>query len=118
MGPELTPQEFGEAISKALAQYDASEATRVSAQIRAEAGPERIVSEFLSLYETVITEHAATAIDREAEARAAASYLRQFALRETATELFAERVNTIPIVGRLAYRAAHRFAARERERKK
>ncbi|HVF42536.1 MAG TPA: glycosyltransferase family 4 protein, partial [Pyrinomonadaceae bacterium] len=80
MGPQLSPEEFGRGVESALALYDAAEAARVSGRVRAEAGREGLVAEFVGLYESAIAEHAETPRDDEAEARAAASYLRSLSL--------------------------------------
>lgn len=109
MGPKSTPEEFGRAIEDALARYDASDAARVSERVRAEAGRGRLVDEFVELYESVIEEHAATpARDEDAEARAAAGYLRALSLSkakeydvlyDSATFRLRERLLGMPLVG-------------------
>ena len=120
MGPQLTPEEFGRDIAVALGRYDAADAARVSERVRAEAGRERLVSEFVSLYESVIAEHAALdSRDEEAEARAAASYVRSLSLSK-GTEYEAVSNSTIyrlrgrllkvPLVGRAATALARAVA--------
>ncbi|MFL6285959.1 MAG: hypothetical protein ACJ74Q_22685, partial [Pyrinomonadaceae bacterium] len=120
MGPRSTPEEFGRAVEEALARYDANDAARVSERVRAEAGRERFVGEFVGLYESVIAEHAADpARDEEAEARAAASYLRAVSLSkgrqydtlyDSATFRLRGRLLGLPLVGGIA-RALTRVAA-------
>ncbi|HVF41916.1 MAG TPA: glycosyltransferase [Pyrinomonadaceae bacterium] len=119
MGPQLTPGEFGREVGRALALYDAAEAARVSERVRAEAGRERVVKEFVELYESVIEEHARSSRDEEAEARAASAYLRsrslskgkQYdALYDSATFRLRGRLLGLPLVGGLA-RALTRAAA-------
>ncbi len=109
MGPKSTPEEFGREIERALAQYDAGEAARVSERVRAEAGRGRLVEEFVGLYESVIAEHAADpARDEEAEALAAAAYLRSLSLSkakeyevlyDSATFRLRDRLLKLPLVG-------------------
>lgn len=119
MGPRSTPEEFGRDVEAALARYDAVEAARVSEMVRADAGRERLVAEFVELYESVIEEHAQTPRDEEAEARAAASYLRKLSLSkakeyevmyDSATFRMRERLLRMPLVGGVA-RAVARAAA-------
>ena len=118
MTAELTPEEFGRGVAEALARYDPAEAARVSGRVRAEAGLDRLVPEFVSVYETAIAEHAAGggARDEEAEARAAARYLRALtlskgrqydALYDSATFRVRERLLRVPLLGRVARAAAN-----------
>lgn len=109
MGRRSTPEEFGRDVEAALARYDAADAARVSELVRASAGRDRLVAEFVELYESVIEEHAAAASrDEEAEARAAASYLRKLSLSkakeyeviyDSATFRMRERLLRMPVVG-------------------
>lgn len=120
MNGRSTPEEFGRDVEAALARYDAAEAARVSERVRAEAGRERFIKEFVELYESVIAEHAAhPSRDEEAEARAAAAYLRSVSLSkakeydviyDSATFRVRERLLRMPLVGGLA-RALTRAAA-------
>jgi hypothetical protein len=117
MTAELTPEEFGRGVSDALARYDPAEAARVSERVRAEAGLDRLVPEFVKVYESAIAEHAAVgARDEEAEARAAANYLRALALSkgrqydalyDSATFRMRERLLRVPLLGRFARAAAN-----------
>jgi glycosyl transferase family 4 len=123
MGPRSTPEEFGRDIVVALGRYDADEAARVSERVRAQAGRERLVGEFVELYESVIAEHAAQpSRDDEAEARAAAAYLRSLSLikskeydllYDSATFRLRGRLLRMPLVGGIA-RALVRAAAGKR----
>jgi hypothetical protein len=117
MGAQLTPEEFGRGVEEALARYDPAEAARVSERVRAEAGRESIVAEFVGLYESAIAEHAAAGAprDEEAEARAAASYVRALTLsrarqydtlHDSATFRMRERLLRVPLLGRVARAAA------------
>ncbi len=121
MGAQLTPEEFGREVGEALARYDPAEAARVSERVRAEAGRDRLVEEFVSLYESAIAEHAAAggARDEEAEARAAAAYLRALTLsrarqydtlHDSATFRVRERLLRVPFIGRVARAAASALA--------
>jgi hypothetical protein len=115
MGTPLTPEEFGRQAEEALARYDAGEAARVSERVRAEAGRDRLVGEYVGLYESVIEEYAAdSSRDDDAEARAAAAYLRSLSLSKakeyealsgTMTFRLRERLLRMPLLGR----AAHAF---------
>jgi len=124
MGPKSTPEEFGRDIEAALARYNAEEATRVSVRVRAEAGRERLVAEFVELYESVIEEHAGLARDDEAEARAAAAYLRSLSLSKareydvlyhSTTFRLRERLLGLPVIGKVARELARTFASGRRD---
>jgi hypothetical protein len=90
--------------------------------VRAEAGRDRLVEEFVSLYESAIAEHAAAggARDEEAEARAPpAAYLRALTLsrarqydtlHDSATFRVRERLLRVPFIGRVARAAASALA--------
>jgi hypothetical protein len=120
MGPRCTPEEFGRDVEKALARYDATEAAGVCERVRAEAGRDRLIAEFVELYESVIAEHATgLARDEEAEARAAAHYLRALSLSkareydviyDSATFRLRERLLGMPLIEGAA-RALARVAA-------
>jgi hypothetical protein len=125
MGPRSTPEEFGRDVAAALGRYDAAEAARVSERVRAEAGLDRLVSEFVELYESVIEEHAGLARDEEAEARAAAAYLRALSLSkaraadvlyDSATFRLRDRLLSLPLVGGAARTLARAVAATRRAR--
>jgi hypothetical protein len=125
MGPKSTPEEFGRDIEAALARYDADEASRVSVRVRAEAGRDRLIAEFVELYEAVIEEHAGLARDDEAEARASAAYLRSLSLSkareydviyDSATFRMRERLLRLPVAGRFARELARAIAARRATR--
>jgi hypothetical protein len=122
MGPQLTPEEFGRGIEDALKGYDPLDAARISERVRAEGGRTRLVSEFVELYESVIDEYAARpSHDEEAEARAAAAYLRALtlsrgrnydALYDSATFRLRERLLSLPLVGSMARTLARSFAGK------
>ena len=121
MTGELTPEEFGRGVAEALARYDPAEAALVSERVRSEAGRDRLVAEFVKIYESAIAEHAAApSRDEEAEARAAAGYLRALTLskgrqyetlRDSATFRVRERLLGVPGFGRLARAAARALGA-------
>lgn len=125
MGGELTPEEFGRAVSRALAAYDAGDAARASASVRAAAGVERAVEELVGLYGEVIAEHAAAPRpDPEAEARAAAAYLRRVTLGfeaerrdiyDSTPYRLTERILRAPLLGRAARKLARAAAGRKKE---
>ena len=121
MGPRSTPEEFGRDVAAALGRYDAADAARVSERVRAEAGRDRLVSEFVGLYESVIEEHAGMVRDEEAEARAAAAYLRSLSLSkaraadvlfDSATFRLRDRLLGLPLVGAAARTLARATARR------
>jgi hypothetical protein len=120
MGPKSTPEEFGRDIEAALARYDAKEAERVSVRVREEVGRDRLVAEFVELYQSVIEEHAGLKRDDEAEGRAAAAYLRSLSLSKareyeviynSATFRMRERLLRLPLIGRVARELARAIAA-------
>src|ERR1044072_5390755 len=123
MGPKSTPEGFGRDIAGATARYDAEDAALVSARVRAEAGREGLVAEFVDLYQSVIAEHAGRARDDEAEARAAAAYLRSLSLSrsreydviyDSATFRMRERLLKLPVIGRIGRELARVIAATRR----
>jgi hypothetical protein len=125
MGPKSTPEEFGRDIERALGRYDSEEAARVSVQVRAQAGRDRLIAEFVELYEAVIEEHAGLARDDEAEARASAAYLRSLSLSkareydviyDSATFRMRERLLRLPLAGRVARELSRALAATRRAR--
>ncbi|HWS55438.1 MAG TPA: glycosyltransferase family 4 protein [Pyrinomonadaceae bacterium] len=125
MGGQLTPEEFGREVGRAVAAYDAEDAAEVSRRVRASAGIDRAVDELVSLYEEVIAEHAAAPWpDPEAEARAAAGYLRRVTLGfeaerrdiyDSTPYRLTERVLRAPLLGRAARRLARAAAGRKKD---
>lgn len=111
MSPQLKPEEFGRAIDQVLDEYDPEDAAEASRRVRASAGRDIAVSELLRLYEEVISEYAATPIDRESEGRAAAAHVRNISLSYSqqraaifgsTTFRFAEQLRRTPGIGKLA----------------
>lgn len=125
LGAELTPEEFGRAAESAVAAYDAADAAEVSRRVRESAGRDRVVAELLALYEEAVAEHkAAGAPDPDAEARAAASYLRAATLAfederrsiyDSTPHRLAERLLRAPLLGRAARRLARAAAGKKHE---
>jgi glycosyl transferase family 4 len=86
---QLRPLNFGmrtlreqpsvEALSREVARYDPADAAAVSRQVRAEAGHEQLVDEFLALYEDVLAERRNAVDDPWLEQRAAGLYLQSLA---------------------------------------
>lgn len=123
MGGQLPPAEFGRAAERAVAAYDAADAAEVSRRVRESAGVDGVVEELLALYAEVIAEHAAAGPpDPEAEARAAAAYLRQATLAFEAERQdiygstpyrLTERVLRAPLLGRAARALARAAAGRK-----
>ena len=121
MSPQLTPAEFGNAIEQALQNYDATDATEVSRRVRESAGRDSAIDELLKLYQEVIAEYANAPREREAEAHAAAAYVRDLSLgysrqRESifnsTTFRIGERLRRTPGVGRLTRSLARRLVGK------
>jgi hypothetical protein len=113
----LTP----ETILAELALYDADDARKVSDQIRKSAPSDALHESLLSLYESVIDEHARTnaMIDSLAESRAASAFLHALATRERHREgrmwmlaNAAQRVLQTPVVGPMGTRLLRWLAPR------
>jgi Glycosyltransferase Family 4 len=125
MGEQLTPEEFGRAVGRAVETYDAADAAEVTRRVRASAGSGRVVEELLALYAETIAEHAAAPPpDPEAEARAAARYLRRvtFGFEAKRQDIYGstpyrltERVLRAPLLGRAARRLARAAAGRKKD---
>ena len=102
-----------ETILAELALYDADDARRVSDQIRESAPSDALHESLLSLYESVIDEHARTSSNDDwlAESRAASAFLHALATRERRREgrmwmlaNAAQRVLQVPVVGPMGTR--------------
>lgn len=111
MSPQLTSEEFGRAVERALEDYDASDAAEVSRLVRAGAGRDVAISDLVQLYEEVIAEHALAPLDYENEARAAAAHVRNMSLKfwqqrqaifNSTTFRMGERLRRTPGIGTLA----------------
>ncbi len=120
MSEQLTPEEFGREVGRAVSAYDPSDAAEVSRRVRADAGRERSIEEVCEVYEEAVEEYRADPRqDFAEEARAAAAHLREMSTlfwkqRETiygSTPFrLTERVLRTPVLGRLT-RAVARVAA-------
>jgi hypothetical protein len=111
-----------ETILAELALYDAGDARRVSDRIRETASSDALHESLLSLYESVIDEHARGGLNGDwlAESRAASAFLHALATRERRREgrmwtmaNAAQRVLQMPVVGPMSTRLL-RWLARER----
>ena len=126
MGPQLTPEEFGREVGRALELYDPAGAAEVSRRVRETSGRDATMAQLLEIYEDAIAEHeAAPEPDRAAEARAAAAHLRRISLSfwEERSRVYnstpfrlAERLLKTPLVGRLARPFARVAAGRPARR--
>lgn len=101
-----------ETLLAELALYDADDARAISDRSRRTASTADLHESLLSAYQSVIGEHAATAIDPIEESRAAAAFLHDLAVRDRHREgtMFtlakaSQRVLQIPVVGPAATRA-------------
>jgi SAM-dependent methyltransferase len=71
-----------DALSREIARFDSSDAAKVSARIRAEAGSEQALDKLISIYHEVLEEHRINRVyDNSSEMQAAAAYLRMLAPR-------------------------------------
>jgi len=111
-----------ETILAELALYDVDDARRVSDRIRETAPSDALHESLLSLYESVIDEHARAASngDWPAESRAASAFLHALAIRERRREgrmwmlaNAAQRVLQMPVVGPVGTRIL-RWLTRDR----
>jgi hypothetical protein len=98
-------------IGEEIRRYNPAEARQVSETVRAIAGHESVVDELINLYEEVIGEFQQERQSEPAEeGRPAAAYLRQlkmdFAANTAAAIRLRERVERVPLVGRIAIKLA------------
>jgi hypothetical protein len=105
-------------ILEEIRRYNPAEALRVSHAVRATAGHEPVVDELTSLYEEVTLEFQQNGQgEKLAEDRAAAAYLRQLKIDFTANTAAAirlrERVERVPLVGRIGVKLARAFMRRK-----
>ncbi len=125
---ELRPLNFGRralgrpldaaVIVEEIKRYDRGEASRVSEIVRASAGHEPVIDELIRLYEQVVREFELNGRHEKLEEdRAAAAYLRELKIDLTANANAAvrlrERLETIPVVGRIGVKLARAFIGRE-----
>jgi hypothetical protein len=77
-----------DALAREMANYDASDALKVSHQIRESAGRELVIDELIGMYQDVIEEHARTfdSYSISAEQHATAAYLRELAVELTSRD--------------------------------
>ena len=109
LGPRLTPEALGQAVSRELARYDAADAAAASRRVRETAGLEPAVDEIVSVYEEAIEElRAAGGPDFHAEERAAADYIQGLHAEwsKDLTWRTRARIMRAPLLGRLARRLA------------
>lgn len=105
-------------IAEEMRRYNPVEALRVSQMVRATAGHEPVVDELTSLYEEVIREFKQNGPGEKLEEdRAAAAYLRQLKVDFTANTAAAmrvrERLERVPLVGRIGIKLARVFMGRK-----
>jgi hypothetical protein len=105
-------------IVEEIKRYDRGEALRVSETVRASAGHEPVIDELISLYEEVVREFELNGhAEKLEEDRAAAAYLRQLKIDFTANADAAlrlrERLERVPVVGRIGVKLARAFIRRE-----
>ena len=121
---ELRPLNFGvqtlrdsfdiKIIAREINRYDPQDAAAVSAMVRGVAGHETMVDQLVDLYRKVIEEYRTFGnSDMATEGRAAAAYLRQlkldFARHGAASMRMRERVERLPLVGKLGVKLAQRL---------
>ncbi|HEU4769765.1 MAG TPA: glycosyltransferase family 4 protein [Pyrinomonadaceae bacterium] len=121
MSAQLTPEEFGHSIERALEDYDPIDAAEVSQRVRLAAGRDTAVKELLRLYEEVIAEHHASPSDREVEGQAAAAHLRDISVgyRRQREAIFSstpfrvtEQLLRMPVIGKVARTVARGLAGK------
>lgn len=105
-------------IVEEIRRYNPAEALKVSQTVRATAGHEPVVDELTSLYEEVTREFQRNGhAEKLEEGRAAAAYLRQLKIDFTANTAAAmrlrERVERVPLVGRIGVKLARAFMRRK-----
>lgn len=120
MGGQLSPEEFGREVERAVALYDPADAAEVTRRVRADGGRGRSVEEVCEVYEEAVEEYRADPRqDFEEEARAAAAHLREMStlfwkqrahIYGSTPFRLTERVLRTPVLGRLT-RAVARAAA-------
>lgn len=107
----LTPK----VLAREIARYDAANAAEASRRMRASAGLDGAVGEFLALYEEVITEqHRPPAADPREELQAAAAYLRSLSPRVAEGGLlkaFLRKAVRVPVLGIAIRSSLHAAAA-------
>ncbi len=111
LSAQLTPEEFGSSIERALADYDPADAAEVSRRVRENAGRDEAIKELLRLYEEVIAEYIASPPARELEGPAAAAHLRELSVgsRRQREAILAstpfrvtEQLLRTPVIGKVA----------------
>ena len=121
MSAQLTPEEFGRTIERALEDYDASDAAEVSRLVRAGAGRNVAIRDLVQLYEEVIAEYATAPTDYETEARVAAAHIRDMSLAHwkqrqaifnSTTFRVSEKLRRTPGIGTIARSLARSVAGR------
>jgi hypothetical protein len=100
-----------------IKRYDPVEALRVSQMVRDCAGHETVVDEIINLYVEVKREFELNGpVSKLAEDRAAAAYLRQlkidFTTQAHAAVRLRERLESVPLIGRVGVRLARAFMRR------
>jgi hypothetical protein len=105
-----------------IRRYDAEDSFKVSQLVRANAGHEPVIDELTCIYEEVIEEFKGSGgVEKLDEDRAAAAYLRQlkidFAANADAASRMRERLESVPVVGRIGVKLARAFATRRVARK-
>jgi hypothetical protein len=93
-----------DAVLERLRGYDAADAARVSAELRASVGHETVVDELVELYRAAIEEQGAASVDAGEELRAASAYLHSL------TPRFQERTLLVSLLRRTPLGPAVRAA--------
>ncbi|MDQ1707149.1 MAG: hypothetical protein QOJ88_360 [Pyrinomonadaceae bacterium] len=106
------------ALLAEMKRYDPADALRVSQRVRASAGHEAVMDDLVSLYEEVVREFAESdPLDKLAEDRAAAAYLRQFKrdfdANTNAVLRLRQRLEQLPLVGRTSIKLARALLRRK-----
>lgn len=101
-------------LLREIERYEPADAAAVSELVRTTASHETVIEELIGLYKEVIEEYQhSNHIDIDEEGRAAAAYLRQlkmdFAIHGAASLRLRERLERIPIFGRVAVKLVRRI---------
>jgi hypothetical protein len=114
MTPPLAPDEVARHLAHEIARYDAGDPARVSSIVRVRSGIQTVVDQIVGVYREAIDEQLRIGPgDSHAESRAAAAYLRYVetdVLQNAAPVKLREKIERIPLIGRLAVSLARRAA--------
>lgn len=113
---------FAQSLANEIDKYDPAEAARACERVRMECGRDRVVTEFVSLYQEAIAEHQQSPSSPDDEAVATATYVRQLLLnfkyeqqsfqRSRTYRLF-ESLLRLPLIGKMSLSVAEKVSGRK-----